>query len=213
MLQQFDMVHADGASVVWASRLLGRPLPERVAGIDLMAALVQLAADRGLRVYFLGATQDVVARCVSNLRERYPSLPVAGFRDGYWDATDAEAEARVVETIREARAELLFVAMPTPRKELFLFRHRHALGARFAMGVGGAFDVVAGLVERAPRLWQRCGMEWAFRLAQEPRKLWRRYLVTNTHFLWLVALELAAAVRGSRPIPAARNDPRIRNVK
>jgi N-acetylglucosaminyldiphosphoundecaprenol N-acetyl-beta-D-mannosaminyltransferase len=186
-LAQFDMIHADGASVVWASRLLGRALPERVAGIDLMVELVRLAAERGFRPYFLGARPDVVERCVRVLRERHPALEVAGWRHGYWDPTE---EAEVVRGVRDSRADMLFLGMPTPRKECFVLRQRHALGVPFAMGVGGSFDVVAGLVARAPVAWQRAGMEWAYRLLLEPRRMWRRYLVTNTHFVWIVGREL-----------------------
>jgi N-acetylglucosaminyldiphosphoundecaprenol N-acetyl-beta-D-mannosaminyltransferase len=198
MLGQFDMIHADGASVVWASRLLGSPLPERVAGIDLMEALVRRAAERGLAVYFLGATREAVERCVRVLKERHPALVVAGCRDGYWDADDRAQEEAVVRAVRESRAHLLFLAMPTPRKERFVFRHREALGVPFAMGVGGAFDVIAGIVPRAPLAWQRAGLEWAYRLLQEPRKMWRRYLVTNTHFLWILLREIVARCRGTR---------------
>jgi N-acetylglucosaminyldiphosphoundecaprenol N-acetyl-beta-D-mannosaminyltransferase len=195
LLRGFDWVHADGASVVWASRLLGRSLPERVAGIDLMAALVDLAAARGHRPYFLGARLEVVERCVRLLERRHPGLRVAGWHDGYWKEEDPAEEGAVIEAVRRARPDLLFLAVPTPRKERFLCRHRDALGVPFAMGVGGAFDVVAGAVRRAPPAWQRAGMEWAYRLLQEPRKMWRRYLVTNAHFAWIVAQELA---RGRR---------------
>src|SRR6185295_1748034 len=120
MMGSFDMIHADGASIVWASRLLGAPLPERVAGIDLMEALVRLAAERGFSTYFLGATQEVVERCVRTLRERHPALAVAGFRNGYWNGEDPEEERAVVRAVRESRADLLFLALPTPRKERFV---------------------------------------------------------------------------------------------
>ena len=192
----FDRIHADGAPIVWASRLLDRPLPERIAGIDLMLRLVERSAERGWRPYFLGARPEAVAACVARLRERWPALSVAGSHDGFWDEADPAAEAAVVAGVRAARADLLFVALPTPRKERFLLRHREALGVPFAMGVGGSFDVIAGLVKRAPEAWQAAGMEWAYRLLQEPRKMWRRYLTTNLHFAWLIAREV---VRGSGP--------------
>lgn len=190
LMRAFDMVHADGTSIVWASRLLGRPLPERVAGVDLMLQLVALAAERGYRPYFLGAKQEVVETCVRRLIERHPALRPAGTHHGYWKEADPAEEGAVVDAIRNSGADLLFVAIPTPRKERFLVRHRDHLGVPFAMGVGGAFDVVAGLVKRAPRAWQNAGMEWAYRLIQEPRKMWKRYLVTNTHFLWITGREL-----------------------
>lgn len=189
LMTAFDMIHADGASIVLAGKVLGRPLPERVAGIDLMQRLVALSEQRGYRPFFLGAKQEIVQTCVDRLRERHPRLKVAGLHHGYWKDGDPVEEGAVVQAVRASGADLLFVAMPTPRKERFLIRQRTALGVPFAMGVGGSFDVVAGLVQRAPESWQRLGMEWAYRLVQEPGRMWKRYLVTNSHFLWLLAKE------------------------
>jgi N-acetylglucosaminyldiphosphoundecaprenol N-acetyl-beta-D-mannosaminyltransferase len=179
-----EIVTADGQAVVWASRLLGDPLPSRVAGIDLMLKLLALAERRGYRVYILGARPQVVETAVSRLRVRYPRMVLAGHRDGYFSADE---EGSVVAQIRAARPDLLFVAMPTPRKEYFLGRWGAELDVPFSMGVGGAIDVIAGEARRAPRMVQRLGLEWAFRVAQEPRRLWRRYLVTNVTFVWLTA--------------------------
>jgi N-acetylglucosaminyldiphosphoundecaprenol N-acetyl-beta-D-mannosaminyltransferase len=189
LLRSFDMIHADGTSIVWASRILGRPLPERVAGIDLFVALLELAAKRGYRPYLLGARREVVEEVARRVEEQYAGLRLAGWRDGYWDANDPAAEAAVVAAIRDARPDLLFVAMPTPRKELFLARYKDAMGVPFSMGVGGSFDVLAGKVTRAPRWMQRAGLEWFHRFLQEPRKMWKRYLVTNSHFAWLLVKE------------------------
>jgi N-acetylglucosaminyldiphosphoundecaprenol N-acetyl-beta-D-mannosaminyltransferase len=177
------LVTADGQSVVWASRLLGDPLPERVAGIDLMDALLQLAERRGYRVYFLGARAEILERAVARLRATYPGLQVAGARDGYF--TDREA-CTVCDEIRASHADVLFVAMSSPRKEYFLGEYGPSLGAPFVMGVGGSIDVIAGMTRRAPAGWQRLGLEWLFRLLQEPRRMLRRYAVTNTRFIALV---------------------------
>jgi len=181
-----DLVTADGQSVVWASRLLGDPLPERVAGIDLMARLVEAAEEHGYRVFFLGATPGVLARAVAELRARHPRLHVAGARDGYFRPDD---ESAVREEIRAAAPDILFVAMGSPRKEHWVAAAPD-LDVGFAMGVGGSLDVIAGHVRRAPRLVQRLGLEWLFRLAQEPRRLVRRYVTTNTRFLLLLTREL-----------------------
>lgn len=197
LIGRFDVVHADGSSIVLASRLLGDPLPERVAGIDLMSKLVELSAERGYRPYFLGARQEILERCVQTLRQEHPTLEVAGQRNGYWCREDPGQEERVVAEVRSSGADILFVAIPTPYKETFLIRHRAELGVSFAMGVGGAFDVIAGSVKRAPLSWQHAGMEWLYRLIQEPRRMWRRYLLTNTHFAWLLVKELLQA-RGKR---------------
>jgi N-acetylglucosaminyldiphosphoundecaprenol N-acetyl-beta-D-mannosaminyltransferase len=189
-----ELVNADGQGVVWASRLLGDPLPERVAGIDLMHELLALAERRGYEVYFLGARREVLDRALHRLRERYPALRIAGARDGYFD--DSEAGGVCAE-IRSAAPQIVFVAMSSPRKEYFLGEHGPRLGASFVMGVGGALDVEAGVTRRAPRTWQRLGLEWLYRLLQEPRRMFRRYAVTNARFAWLMARALLA--RGASP--------------
>jgi N-acetylglucosaminyldiphosphoundecaprenol N-acetyl-beta-D-mannosaminyltransferase len=193
IVDECGLVNADGQAVVWASKLLGDPLPERVAGIDLMEALLALAERRGYRVYFLGARPEVLKRAVETLLDRYPSLAVAGARDGYFPD---EEEAGVAEAIRASDADILFVAMSSPRKEYFLGEHGPRLGAPFVMGVGGSIDVVAGVTRRAPGAWQRMGLEWLYRLLQEPRRMFRRYAVTNWRFTCLVARELLARGRG-----------------
>jgi N-acetylglucosaminyldiphosphoundecaprenol N-acetyl-beta-D-mannosaminyltransferase len=181
-----DLLVADGQSVVWAARLLGRRLPARVAGIDLMHRTIELAEQRGYSVYILGARQDVLERAVERLKDAHPALRIAGYRNGYFDESE---EPGVTEAIRRSRADILFVAIGSPRKEYFLGRRGPSLGVPYVMGVGGSIDVVAGVTRRAPVWIQRIGLEWAFRLVQEPRRLFRRYLVTNARFLALVARE------------------------
>jgi N-acetylglucosaminyldiphosphoundecaprenol N-acetyl-beta-D-mannosaminyltransferase len=179
-----DLVSADGIAVVWASKLLRSPVPERVAGIDLFERLVDTAARDGRSVYFLGARAEVVARVVDVFRARFPALHVSGFRDGFW-----EDDEEVVGDIRRARPDYLFLAVPSPRKEFWLSEHLSKLEVPFVMGVGGSFDVVAGLTGRAPGIVQRLGLEWAWRLAQEPRRMWRRYLFGNVSFLRITVRE------------------------
>jgi len=180
-------VTADGQAIVWAGRLLGRPLPGRVTGIDLMDAVARRASERGYRVYVLGARQEVLERAVGVLHTRFPALQLAGYRHGYFGPDD---EPDVVDSIAEAAPDILFVALETPAKELFLARNRDRLRIPFVMGVGGAVDILGGVRRRAPRWLQRLGLEWAFRLAQDPRRLAGRYVVGNTRFTWLVAREL-----------------------
>lgn len=181
-----DLVNADGQAVVWASRVLGRPLPERIAGIDLMLELLRKCEERGMSVYILGAEERVLAKALGRLRQTFPRLRIAGAQHGYF--TDQE-EVGVAALIRGVAPDVLFVAMSSPRKEELIGRRLPELGARFVMGVGGAIDVIAGEQRRAPRWVQRLGLEWAARLIQEPRRLWRRYLVGNLLFAWLVARE------------------------
>lgn len=178
-----SIVTADGMSVVWASRLLGRRLRERVTGIDMFERLIERAAGRGLRVYFLGAREQAVRGAVEQLRARYPALAVAGYRSGYFAPGESEAIACA---IRESRADLLFVAMGSPAQENWIRSHLRSTGVRFALGVGGSFDHLSGLARRAPAPLQRAGLEWLYRLAREPRRLWRRYLIGNTLFIWLI---------------------------
>jgi N-acetylglucosaminyldiphosphoundecaprenol N-acetyl-beta-D-mannosaminyltransferase len=182
-----DLILADGQSVVWASRLLGAPLPERVAGIDLFLRLLAEAEKRGLTVYFLGARPDVLQRMLAGLRRRFPGLRVAGSRDGYFPAADAAA---VATDIARSGADLLFLGMTSPRKEHFVAEHGKHTGAGVVHGVGGSFDVLAGVVKRAPVAWQRAGLEWLYRVLQEPRRLAGRYLTTNVAFVALVVHDL-----------------------
>ncbi|GGK79557.1 hypothetical protein Sme01_21620 [Sphaerisporangium melleum] len=185
-----DLVLADGQAVVWASRLLGHPLPERVAGIDLFTELMAEGARRSYRAYFLGARPEVLERVVAEVRHRYPGLEVAGARDGYF--TDEQA-AEVAARIGEAKPDLLFLGMTSPKKEIFLARFAEEINAGVIHGVGGSFDVLAGKVRRAPTLWQRLGAEWLYRFLQEPLRLGPRYLSTNTRFAWMVVKEYVQA--------------------
>ncbi|HSR97483.1 MAG TPA: WecB/TagA/CpsF family glycosyltransferase [Kofleriaceae bacterium] len=181
------LVTIDGQAVVWAARALGQVVPERVAGADLMEELLAHSARRGYSVYLFGAGQDVVEECVTRAKQQHPALTIAGYRNGYFKAED---EAAIVAAIRDARPDILFLGFGSPKKEYFMKTHYRELGVPFVMGVGGTFDVFAGRVSRAPRWMQRSGLEWSYRLAQEPRRMWKRYLVGNTRFLSLVAREL-----------------------
>lgn len=182
------LVNADGQSIVWASRLLGEPLPERVAGIDLMFELLAKAELRGYRVYIVGARPQVLERAVARLEQMYPRLTLCGWHHGYF--TDSE-EPALVESIAAADPDIVLVAMSSPRKEYWLEDHGASLRAPVQVGVGGSIDVVAGVTRRAPRLIQSAGLEWVYRLLQEPRRLGRRYASTNTRFIALLARELA----------------------
>ena len=189
-LQKCDLLLADGQSVVWASRLLGCSLPERVAGIDIFERLLEFAAREGKSVYLLGATTEVLQALEVQLLRRFPGLQIAGSRNGYFHEHES---SQVAEAIRKTRPDLLFLGIPSPAKEIFLSTYGPALAVPVMHGVGGSFDVLAGRTKRAPVSWQRAGFEWAFRLLQEPRRLWRRYLTTNAVF---IALTIGEALRG-----------------
>lgn len=185
-----DLISADGSSIVLASRLARRPVPCRVAGIDLFLRLVEAAAQDGSPIFLLGAAPDVVAEVEEELCDRFSGLEVAGARDGFWNDDDPEEISELLEQVRESGAKYLFLAIPSPRKEFWLSRHLQALGVPFVMGVGGSFDVVAGRTSRAPVFLQKIGQEWVWRLVQEPRRMWRRYLVGNSRFLILMIKEM-----------------------
>ena len=182
-----DLILADGMAVVWAARLLGVGVPERVSGIDLMYGMLDRGRQRGYRVYCLGASEAVLADVTARIPAAYPGVVVCGAHHGYFGDKD---EPVIVEAIRAARPDILLVAMSPPKKELFLARWAEHLGVPVMHGVGGAFDVLAGKVRRAPGGWQRWGLEWLYRVIQEPRRMWRRYLVTNTLFCTMVLVEL-----------------------
>lgn len=183
IVEQCGMVNADGQAVVWASRVLGNPLPGRVAGVDLMFELFKLSADRGYRPYILGASEAVLEQAVAELKDRYPALELAGYHHGYFKP---EEQARIAAEIRDSRADILFVAISSPMKERFLGTYGTSMGVPFVMGVGGAIDIVAGITRRAPAIWQKTGMEWAYRLLQEPRRMFKRYAVSNYKFIALL---------------------------
>ena len=189
IINECALINADGMPVVWASRLLGKPLKERVAGIDLFEALMRRAAQKGWRVFLLGARADVVREVAATYARRYPGLVLAGVHDGYWQGEGAEAQ--VVRQVRESRADLLFVAISSPKKEQFLGLYQVEMRIPFAMGVGGSFDVAIGRVKRAPAWMQVAGLEWFFRFLQEPRRMFRRYFIDDMAFLWLLIKEAA----------------------
>lgn len=192
---------ADGQPLIWASHLTQEPLPERVTGIDLIDLLCSRAIQEHVGVYFLGADEATIHTAVDVLQSRHPGLDIRGYADGYFGPDQANERARAV---AESGAELLFVAMGVPRQEYFIEEQWQDLGARVVIGVGGSFDVVAGLRKRAPHFLQRSGLEWAYRLAQEPRRLFRRYLVTNSLFLGLMSKNaIAHVIHSLRPVSRA----------
>ncbi len=195
MLEDFDLLTADGASVAWGLRLLGGGPAERVAGVDLMARLLAEGAARGWRFYLLGASPEVSATLPSRIESAFPGVRVAGAHHGYFDAAE---EGRIVGLIRDSAADVLFIGMPSPRKERFLLEHREALAVPFAMGVGGGLDLLAGKTRRAPPWMRRSGLAWSYRVLQEPRRLAGRYFVTNLRFAGLFARELLAGRRSGR---------------
>lgn len=191
-VRECDIINIDGMGVVLGARMLGHNVPERVAGVDLFHELLAMSARRGYSVYLLGAQDQVVSETARRVQQLYPGLKLAGSHHGYfWDDEQA-----MVDRIRESGAQLLFVAITSPKKENFINRWREQLGVTFVMGVGGTFDVVAGKVKRAPLWMQKYGLEWLYRVIQEPGRMWKRYLVTNSKFAWMLIKEKARQLFG-----------------
>lgn len=180
------LINVDGAGIVLGAKFLGVDIPERVAGIDLMDKLIEYSAQNGYRPYFFGAQEEIVKSVVEIYQEKYPQLEIAGYRNGYY--TEAE-ESELVENIKNSKADILFVAMGSPKKEIFLSKYSKVMEVPFTMGVGGSFDVVAGKVKRAPVWMQRLHSEWLYRLIQEPKRMWKRYFTTNSIFLGMILKE------------------------
>jgi len=190
-----DLILPDGAGVVWAGRLLGRAIPQRVAGIDVMEATMAEAERRGVPVFLLGARPDVLQRASEAVRRRHPALRVAGARDGYFDEDD---DRSVVASVNASGALVVYVGISTPKKERWVARRMPDLRAPVVMGVGGSLDVLAGVTRRAPRWMQRLGLEWLYRLMLEPKRMWRRYLLGNVEFAAITFREAARALRRRR---------------
>jgi N-acetylglucosaminyldiphosphoundecaprenol N-acetyl-beta-D-mannosaminyltransferase len=189
VLWHSDFVLADGKPLSSFGRMLGISIPEQIAGIELMLRLIEDGQTRDLSIYLLGARQEVVEACVGKIREAYPRTRIAGYRNGYFN--DGEVP-NIIDEINSSRADILFVGIPTPEKEYFTYNNRDKLKVPVVQGVGGSFDVVAGLVKRAPRWMQQSGLEWFFRVIQEPRRMFWRYFSTNSifilTFLWAALL-------------------------
>ncbi|TAM60414.1 glycosyltransferase [bacterium] len=188
-----DLVVADTIGVVCASRLHGVPLRGRVAGIELLERLCELAAQEQLPIYLLGAAPDVARATAGVLAARHPGLRVAGARDGYFAPEQA---AEVAAAIRASGARILFAALGFPKQERFLADWLAASGAGVGMGVGGSFDVLAGRLPRAPQALRRLGLEWLYRLVREPRR-WRRQMALPL-FVWLAVLDRVGIKKGTR---------------
>ncbi|WP_349400307.1 WecB/TagA/CpsF family glycosyltransferase [Clostridium perfringens] len=183
IINECPLINADGQSIVWASKFLGNKLPERVAGIDIFINLIKLAAEKGYKPYFFGAKDEVVKKVVKTFKETYPNLNIAGYRNGYF--TDEESEV-IAKDIRDSGADMLFVAFSSPKKEYWIKENMEIMKIPFAMGVGGSFDVIAGKTKRAPKWMQKYGLEWFFRFIQEPKRMFRRYIIGNLKFTFLV---------------------------
>jgi len=184
------MVTPDGMPLVWVSRMMGFHRTERVYGPDLMLAVCERAQQRGFSHFFYGGGAGVPERLIERLRQRYPALRVAGSYSPPFRPLTSDEDRNLVEQINSSGADIVWVGLSTPKQERWMAAHLDKLNAAVMVGVGAAFDFNAGLKRQAPRWMGRCGLEWTFRLATEPRRLWSRYLRCNPTFVALVGMQL-----------------------
>ncbi len=197
--EEFKRIHnhcslaiPDGLPLVWVSRLIGQPIPERVAGPDLFEKFSEIAAQKGYRCFFLGASPDTLEKMSEKLRARFPGLNIVGtYSPPLMDEFSEEENQKIIGMVNEAKPEVLWVGLSAPKQEKWIGKNLNLLDVHVTIGVGAAFDFVAGKVRRAPRWMQKIGLEWLFRLCQEPRRLWKRYFIGNAIFIWLIIKNLA----------------------
>lgn len=198
--EQANLVFVDGMPIVWVSKLLGPPLPQKISGSDLIEPLMQKAAEYGFRVYLLGTKREVAERAANKLREQFPALNIVGSDSPFIDINAPESAHRpVLEKLREAKPDIVLTALGSPKQEIFVHRYRDAIAPAVAIGIGAGLDFLAGVVPRAPKWVSKSGLEWLYRLGLEPRRLWKRYLVRDPKFAWIVLKELYARAKERGP--------------
>ncbi len=180
-LFEADIITADGMSIIWATKFLGYPLKERVTGIDSIWRIIEQAEKFNQKIFLLGSEQSVIEKVVKTIKNKFPNLDLVGYRNGYF-----EKDEDVIALIKRCQANILLGGMGFSFQEKWICKYKKILNVPVIMGVGGSFDVIAGKLTRAPLWVQKIGMEWFFRLIQEPKRLWKRYLITNTMFIYKV---------------------------
>ena len=182
--EKADLVTPDGAGILWAAKQVGTPITAKVSGVDLSARLCQLSAEKNWRIFFFGAAPGVAEEAAARMRARFPGANIVGVRDGFFQPSD---EPAVLAQIKTARPDILLVALGIPKQEKFIDQHKAALGVPVSIGVGGTFDVFSGAVKRAPAWMQNSGLEWAYRLASNPKKISKVALLPRFAFMTLRA--------------------------
>ena len=198
LLQEADLLMADGMPLVWGARLLGMALEERVAGSDIIPMLAKRAAEKGYSIYLLGAASGVAQKAAETLKAQYPDLIIAGVHSPPYSSV-LEMDPHIVEDIRQANPDILLVAFGNPKQEKWIGMYRHQVNVPVMIGVGATLDFIAGYRARAPIWMQKSGLEWLFRLLQEPRRLWRRYVLDLVNFGFFFTRQWWMMQRGSRP--------------
>ena len=188
LINTADLSVPDGMPLLWAARLIGLPLPERITGPDVVLGCAALAAAEGRRLYLLGAAAGVADSAARELERRFPGVDICGTYSPPFGSWSAEEERKIIEQIRAARPDMLFVAFGAPRQDVWIREHMAELNVPVSVGVGGTLNFLAGRVRRAPVWMQDLGLEWLYRIIQEPRRLWKRYFLEDLPiFLQLLA--------------------------
>lgn len=187
------LVLADSTPILWAAKALGTPIAQKISGSDLVYWLTEYAARKGYSIFFFGAAEGIAAEAAEVLQKRYPGFKIAGaYSPPVGFEKDPEANAEAIRIIREAAPDICYVALGAPKQDIWSYRHHRDTGVPVHIGVGGSLDFVVGKTKRAPVWMQKAGLEWTWRLAQEPRRLWRRYLVNDMQVIPLFLKELRA---------------------
>ncbi len=182
-----SLVLADGIPLLWAARFLGTPLKEKVSGSDLFPRLCGVAAQKGYKLFFLGGRQGAASKAAEVLKTDYPGLQIAGvYCPPYGFENYRDENEKIIHMIRQAKPDILFVGLGAPKQEKWIYKYKDQYQASMSMGIGVSFEFVAGLVKRAPVWMQKAGLEWFWRLMMEPKRLWKRYLIDDPIFFWLV---------------------------
>lgn len=190
-----EFVLPDGYPIVWISAMLNHRIPERIAGPDFMLAYCRFCALKGYKVFFLGGTEDTLRSLQKNLQNQIPGLNVAGSVSPPFGEWSSETNRMLVDTVNKSGADVLWVGVSTPKQDKWIQKYKHVLNAKIAMGVGAAFDFHSGNIRRAPKWMQRIGFEWLHRLASEPTRLWKRYLIGNIRFLLIVGKQVVTTFK------------------
>ena len=185
-INKSQLVNVDGMSVAWALKFLGYKNVSKASCPDIFNQLMELSVEKGFHPFFLGATPEVIDQAVKNLQVKFPKIEIAGYHHGYF--TDNES-ANIASLIKDSKPDMLFLGISSPKKELFSEKHIDFMQVPYTFGVGGVFDIIAGITKRAPLWMQNSGLEWFYRFLQEPRRMWKRYLVTNSLFIYYVLKE------------------------
>ncbi|SKA87517.1 N-acetylglucosaminyldiphosphoundecaprenol N-acetyl-beta-D-mannosaminyltransferase [Clostridium sp. USBA 49] len=185
-----DIVTADGMPIIWASKLLGKPIKEKLSGSDILPKLLPLIEKKQYRIFFLGAAEGVAEMAANNIKKKYKNIQIVGtYSPSYGFEKNEEENRKIINMIKDANVDILFVGLGAPKQEKWISKYKEEYKVPLSLGVGATFDFIAGNIKRAPKWMQNAGLEWFWRFIQEPRRLFRRYFIEDIKFFKIVAKE------------------------